>query len=149
MTLQIKISRRQAPGAAATLPLAAALGTGAADAAAPALGPATPKYSRFTMGAFEVTTLLAASAPMENPQSIFGQNVSAEEFAAVSQSNFLPADMVQFFFTPTVVNTGSELVLFDTGLSAQGTVGALEQAGYSADQVDTVVITHMHGDHIG
>ncbi|MFV2035403.1 MAG: MBL fold metallo-hydrolase, partial [Halocynthiibacter sp.] len=25
----------------------------------------------------------------------------------------------------------------------------LEQAGYSTDQVDTVVITHMHGDHIG
>ncbi|MGR3648958.1 MAG: MBL fold metallo-hydrolase, partial [Shimia sp.] len=26
---------------------------------------------------------------------------------------------------------------------------ALEAAGYSTDQVDTVVITHMHGDHIG
>ena len=25
----------------------------------------------------------------------------------------------------------------------------LEAAGYSADQIDRVVITHMHGDHIG
>jgi Zn-dependent hydrolases, including glyoxylases len=48
-----------------------------------------------------------------------------------------------------VVNTGSELVLFDTGLSAEGTLAALQAAGYAADQVDIVVLTHMHGDHIG
>ncbi len=40
-------------------------------------------------------------------------------------------------------------MLFDTGLNAAGTLGALEAAGYTADQIDVVVITHMHGDHIG
>jgi glyoxylase-like metal-dependent hydrolase (beta-lactamase superfamily II) len=40
-------------------------------------------------------------------------------------------------------------VLFDTGLNGAGTSAALAAAGYSPDQVDVVVITHMHGDHIG
>jgi glyoxylase-like metal-dependent hydrolase (beta-lactamase superfamily II) len=47
------------------------------------------------------------------------------------------------------VNTGSELVLFDTGLNAAGITAALAAAGYTPDQVDVVVVTHMHGDHIG
>jgi len=63
--------------------------------------------------------------------------------------NFIPTDKAQFFFTPTVVNTGSEVVLFDAGLAAAMTVPALEAAGITADQVDIVVLTHMHGDHIG
>ena len=76
-------------------------------------------------------------------------NVSAEEFAAVSAENFLPADKAQFFFTPTVVQAGGETVLFDTGLSAGGTLPALAAAGVAPEDVDVVVITHMHGDHIG
>ncbi|MEO0388255.1 MAG: MBL fold metallo-hydrolase, partial [Pseudomonadota bacterium] len=55
----------------------------------------------------------------------------------------------QFFFTPTVANTGAELILFDTGLNPAGITSALAAAGYSPDQIDKVVITHMHGDHIG
>ena len=36
-----------------------------------------------------------------------------------------------------------------TGLNAAGTTSVLAGAGYSPDQIDRVVITHMHGDHIG
>ena len=39
--------------------------------------------------------------------------------------------------------------MFDTGLNPQGITTAVEAAGYTTDQVDKVVITHMHGDHIG
>jgi glyoxylase-like metal-dependent hydrolase (beta-lactamase superfamily II) len=112
-------------------------------------GAAMPQFNRFTLGGFEVTTLLGGTATRGEPQSIFGMNVSAEEFADVSHSNFIPTDAAQFFFTPTVVNTGAELILFDTGLNPAATTEVLGAAGYGADQVDTVVITHMHGDHIG
>jgi len=57
--------------------------------------------------------------------------------------------MMQNFFIPTLVNTGADLVLFDTGLSSDGTLAALTAAGVTPDQVDVVVLTHMHGDHIG
>lgn len=146
-----RITRRAALTGAAALPLAGGLiaTTGPARAAAEMKGMAIAPYHRFKLGAFDVTALLAGTRTVEEPQSIFGMNVSSEEFAEVSAQSYLPVDKAQFFFTPTIVNTGSELILFDTGLNPQGITGAVEAAGYSPDQVDTVVITHMHGDHIG
>ncbi|WP_375229846.1 MBL fold metallo-hydrolase [Roseobacter sp. S98] len=148
MTQSPKFSRRAALAGAAALPLAAAT-AGAARAAAPIMGASMAPFQRLKVGSFDVTTLLAGSRAVEGPQNIFGMNVDADTFNAVSAENNLPVDAAQFFFTPTVVNNGSELVLFDTGLSGAGTTAALEAAGYTADQVDVVVITHMHGDHIG
>lgn len=144
----MKLTRRAALSLGASLPLAAAL-PHAAAAKAEMKGMDIAKSRRVKLGDFEVTTLLAGTATRDEPQSIFGMNVSPEEFAEVSQEAFLPVDKVQFFFTPTLVNTGAELILFDTGLNAEGITAAVEAAGYTADQVDKVVITHMHGDHIG
>lgn len=142
------LSRRSVLASAAALPLAAATAP-AARAAASMMGVGMTRFNRVTLGEFEVTTLLAATTPRPDPHSIFGLNVSAEEFDAVSEAANIPTDQAQFFFTPTVVNTGSELVLFDTGLNPDGITSALAAAGYTPDQVDVVVITHMHGDHIG
>lgn len=144
----LKMSRRHALGAAAALPFAGATAT-AAQAAAEMKGPMMAQAHRFTLGGFEVTAMLAGTRTVGEIQTIFGMNVPAEEFAAVSAENFIPADRAQFFFTPTVVNTGAELILFDTGLDPEGITGALAAAGYTPDQVDVVVLTHMHGDHIG
>lgn len=141
-------TRRQALAASAALPFAAAAAQPAL-AAAEMMDATKPTHNRIKLGAFDVTTLLAGTAARDEIQTIFGMNVSAEEFAAVSAENFIPADKSQFFFTPTVVNTGSELILFDTGLNPAGITAALGAAGYTPDQVDTVVLTHMHGDHIG
>ena len=58
-------------------------------------------------------------------------------------------------FTPVVVNTGSELVLFDTGngggrgKTRGHLVASLAAAGFQPEQIDIVVITHFHPDHIG
>jgi len=106
-------------------------------------------YNRFKLGDFEVTTLLAGTRTVPEPQTIFGLNATPEEFTAASEAAMIPTDKAQFFFTPTLVNTGSELVLFDTGLNGAGITTALAAAGYTPDQVDVVVLTHMHGDHIG
>ncbi|WP_101065882.1 MBL fold metallo-hydrolase [Roseovarius salinarum] len=148
MTHPVSLGRRALLGGAAALPLTAAL-PGLLNAAAPMQGPATTRFKRFRLGAFEVTTLLAASRTVPDPHGIFGQNVSDEAFAEASRAARIPTDRAQFFFTPTVVNTGAELILFDTGLNADGITGALGAAGYDPGQVDTVVITHMHPDHIG
>ena len=143
------LTRRQALAAAAAAPIAAGLVPGVAQAAAPLQGPQARLSNRFALGKFEVTALLAGTRTVENPKEIFGLNVSDEEFAAAAAAAFIPTDKAQFFFTPTLVNTGAELILFDTGVSAQGIVAALAEAGVTPDQVDTVVLTHMHGDHIG
>jgi len=148
MSTSPKFSRRTALIGAAALPLAAATAT-SSRAAAPMLGIAQENFRRVKVGSFEVTTLLAGTRPVEDPHKIFGLNVEAETFNSVSAAEGLSTDAAQFFFTPTLVNNGSELVLFDTGLQGAATVQAIESAGYTADQVDKVVITHMHGDHIG
>ncbi len=145
--MSVSLSRRAALAMGAAAPLAAA--TRPVLAGAEMKGPDTAKHHRFMLGDFEVTTLLVGSASRDEPQTIFGMNVSPEEFAKASEEAFIPADKVQFFFTPTVVNTGSELILFDTGLNPKGITSALDAAGYSPDQIDKVVITHMHGDHVG
>ena len=143
-----RLSRRQALFAGATMPLAAALPL-PVFAKAEMQGSGFAPWNRFKLGSFEVTTLIAGTRAGDQPQETFGTNASAEEFAALSAANFIPADRTQTFFTPTLVNTGAELVLFDTGLAAEGTLAALTAAGYTPDQVDVVVLTHMHGDHIG
>ena len=54
-----------------------------------------------------------------------------------------------------LINTGSKLVLIDTGAGSLfgPTLGrlpsSLAAAGYRPEQVDAVLITHMHGDHVG
>lgn len=122
---------------------------------APMLGASRPSFRRVTLGGFEVTTLLDGAVPVPGPQPIFGGNTSMEEVEGLLTENNLPADQMEFTFLPVLVNTGDSLVLFDTGNGegARPARGLLSQriaeAGYSADQVDTVVLTHMHPDHIG
>ncbi|WP_243612628.1 MBL fold metallo-hydrolase [Shimia aestuarii] len=142
------INRRSVLLGGAALPLAAATASPAL-AAAEMMGVGTTRFNRVKLGGFEVTTLLAGTRTVPNPQTIFGMNVDADTFAAASAKANIPTDAAQFFFTPTVVNTGSELILIDTGLNPAGITAALETAGYRPDQIDTVVITHMHGDHVG
>ena len=145
-----KVTRRAALGAGAAFSMLGATGAIVAPAKAQNAMSENAKKRSFMLGEFEVSTLLAGTrAVTDDPQGTFGMNVSAEEFAKVSEANFIPSDKTQFFFTPTIVKAGDDLVLFDTGLSAAGTLPALSQAGYSAESVTVVVITHMHGDHIG
>ena len=141
--------------AAPTIATGGLIGARPAGAAAPMLGPARPGFYRFQLGAFEVTTLLDGAVQLDGPHPIFGENQPAEDVAAFAEANFLPADRMEISFTPILVNTGANLVLFDAGNAAArrpgagNLVAAIEAAGYSAEQIDTLVITHFHGDHIG
>lgn len=149
MTLKspLNLSRRAALTGAAALPLAAAATTLRADGHA---AKAPMSHARaFKLGSMDVTTLLDGSAPRENPKQMFAADASDEEFAQISEENFISPDMAQFYFTPTVVQTGGETVLFDTGLGQGGIAKALADAGLTPDAVDVVVLTHMHPDHIG
>jgi len=144
----MKLNRRQALLAGTAAPFAAAI-PASAQAGAHASIASKPVHSDFALGEFRVTTLLAGSRSVDGPKGIFGLNVDDETFATVSEENFIGTEAAQFYFTPTVVNTGSEVILFDAGLNAGGTTAALAAAGYTPDDITHVVLTHMHGDHIG
>ncbi|WP_027133925.1 MBL fold metallo-hydrolase [Geminicoccus roseus] len=126
-----------------------------ARAATPMQDLARPSFYRFDLGGFRVTTLLDGYVQGDGPHPIFGQDQPAEAVHELAQMNFLPPEKMENSFTPVLVNTGSELVLFDTGNAparrpnAGNLVETMKAAGYEPGQVSVVVITHMHGDHIG
>ncbi len=144
-------TRRRFMAASAALVAAPALiGTPrSASAKAELQGSARPRFARFKLGTCEVTILHIGGSVVENIQSTFGVGAPAEEFRALAEANFLPADKSFSTLAPVVVNTGSEVILFDTGISASGLIPALDAAGLKADQIDLVVLTHLHPDHIG
>jgi len=139
----------------------AALASTAAFAATPVLakapfgGPLEPSLRRFMLGDFEVTVISDGSAMRDSLHPMFGANTDASEVSALALENNLPASNVQFYFHPTIVNTGNEVILFDTGngagaLPQRGQLAAnMAASGISPADVDVVVLTHMHPDHIG
>lgn len=129
---------------------------GAANAAPAPVGTQPPAFYRFRLGDFEVTTISDGVRVATGPYPIFGQNQSPSTVADLLEKNFLPTDRFANGFTPILVNTGTELVLFDTGLgegAREGGMGKLREglqaSGYEPEDVSIVVLTHFHGDHIG
>lgn len=157
-TTGFKATRRDALKLAGSVAALGAIAGGvpmAAHAAAPMLGVMRPSIYRFKLGAFEVTTILDGFVQGNGPHPTFGSNQPAETVQAVVAAHGLPTTRHENPYVVTVVNTGKELVLFDAG-NAKGrmkTAGHLSDllvtAGYSPAQVDVVVITHGHPDHIG
>lgn len=124
-------------------------------ASAAMLGVHRPQLYRFIFGNFEVTTILDGVAQMDGPHPFFGVNQSPETVQNYAREHHLPTDWFENGFVPVLVNTGNELVLFDTGFgAARRGSGAgnlrklLNSAGYGPEQIDVVVITHGHPDHI-
>ncbi|MEM9046619.1 MAG: MBL fold metallo-hydrolase [Pseudomonadota bacterium] len=136
---------------------ATALAASPALAKAPLLGIERPSHYRFKIGDFEVTTILDGAVQIPGPHPIFGENTTAEDVQALATANLLPAEQLEIPFSVTLVNTGNELILFDSGNgeitnrrpNAGNLLASLGDAGYSADQIDHVVMTHFHPDHIG
>src|SRR3546814_13827501 len=79
------------------------------------LGPDRPTHYRFKLGSFEVTTLLDGYVHLDGPHPIFGMDQSAEAVQAYAAENRLPTNRMEISFTQVLVNTGKELLRFDTG----------------------------------
>jgi len=143
--------------ALAAAPLARGLVT-PAEAAAAKLGAWQPRHWRYKVGAFEVTTIADSEAFIDGPFPLIGGNAAEEDVRRLMRENLLPEGRYQPGFSPTLVNTGRELVLFDTGNGENGFVPRpeggwlareLAPAGFKAEDVDVIVLSHGHPDHVG
>jgi glyoxylase-like metal-dependent hydrolase (beta-lactamase superfamily II) len=126
-------------------------------------GEMQPAIYRFRLGSFEVASILDSKIIREGLTPSHGGEPLAAEVRALARANRIDPDRYEHPFIPSLVNTGRELVLFDTGNCAlqreydqlrgrlpEGLlVERLAQAGYKPQDVDVVVITHGHPDHIG
>jgi glyoxylase-like metal-dependent hydrolase (beta-lactamase superfamily II) len=115
-----------------------------------------PDIHRFSLGDFEIVVVKDGSRASGAPGETFGTNQTAEDVGTLLEQNFLPKDNFVNSFAPVLINTGSDRILFDTGFGEGGRaagngrlVEGLAAAGYLPEDISVVVLTHLHGDHIG
>lgn len=125
-----------------------------ANAAAPPVGKQAPGFYRLKVGSFEVTSLLDGARTVKLETNPY-RNTTLEAVQAALEAGFMRKDQVSIQFHPTLVNTGSKLVLIDTGngpgsrqVGTGLTPDNLAAAGVDQKSVDVVIISHFHGDHI-
>nr|WP_164856494.1 MBL fold metallo-hydrolase [Sinorhizobium meliloti] len=159
MTMAFQLKRRTLFAAGAGALAAPGLLAGIAGAQETAEKDGMGKSADFRtlkLGSFKVTVISDGTRAADKPHEIFGTDQPAESVSKLLEQNFLPTSGFVNGFSPVLVDTGSEVVLFDTGLGEGGREAGsgklaegLKAAGYAPEQVTVVVITHMHGDHIG
>lgn len=119
--------------------------------AAPAAASVTP-LAQIRIGRFTVTALTDGYADM--PYTFFPGRTAAEVEQAATLQFVARSSGVRFVFNQYLIEDGERRILLDTGPAGSiGQTGALPQAlaalGLRRDQIDAVIVTHMHQDHMG
>jgi glyoxylase-like metal-dependent hydrolase (beta-lactamase superfamily II) len=149
------VSRRSLLALGAGLGATTLLG-GSAEARAPKLGTQSPYWHRFNLGGAEVTVVSDGPLPLGPPKGTF-IGVPDDEVKKMLSDNFLSPDNIVLEQNSPIVNTGDKLILFDTGMGTSKLFGAttgrqqksMAEAGIKPEDIDAVVLSHAHIDHIG
>jgi glyoxylase-like metal-dependent hydrolase (beta-lactamase superfamily II) len=149
------VSRRSLLALGAGLGATAMMGDSAL-ARAPKVGTQSPYFYRFNVGAAEVTVVSDGPLSLGDPKGTF-TGVPDDELRKMLSDNFLSPTNVVLQQNSPVVNMGDKLVLFDTGLGTTKGFGpttgrqqkSLAEAGIKPEDIDAVVFSHGHPDHVG
>jgi glyoxylase-like metal-dependent hydrolase (beta-lactamase superfamily II) len=127
-------------------------GPNAALAAAPQHHDQVPGFYRLKVGDLEVTALFDGTGVFD-PRWLNGTKATMNGVVKALDEDPHMLDVVDMGF---LVNTGRQLILVDAGAGtwwgggALGRLGgSLRSAGYLPEEVDIVLVTHLHSDHVG
>lgn len=112
-----------------------------------------PFWYRFAVGQFECTVVSDGTLPLGDPAAPF-PDAPRDQLLGLLERRFLPRDRWDADENVLVVNTGDQLVMFDSGIGGSpGGAGRLIEnlraSGIVPEQIDALVISHAHPDHIG
>jgi glyoxylase-like metal-dependent hydrolase (beta-lactamase superfamily II) len=128
------------------------------------VGVQAPGFYRMRLGRFEVTALLDGTHPFPIPsvmvrarpdgipEPLVQARPGEAEALLAEQHLTMPYEGSINAF---LINTGTRLVLIDSGAGALygaccgRLVANMRAAGYQPEQVDDVLLTHLHADHVG
>lgn len=151
--MKLKLISLLAAAVFATAPIAWADAVAAPDQATASVGwtaQQAPGYYRFALGDFRVTVLSDGTAPRDVSKIMSKPDEVRAAYAASHET--LPVELSINCF---LIDTGSHKMLVDTGageLFGAGSgqlVANLRAAGYQPQDVDVILLTHIHGDHSG
>jgi len=153
----MSLSRREIMGASAVA-VAASMAAPPLRAAAPQTGQQAPGFYRYRVGSIEITVVNDGVSRMPIGEG-FVENASKDQINAALEAAFLEKDFYAGPYNPIVINTGTKVALVDTGTgeaafkASKGLNGrllpiSLAAAGFDANAIDAVIISHYHLDHI-
>ena len=120
-------------------------------AATPLVGAQLPQVYRRKLGNYEITVL--ADGYLDLPHQIWA-GLSPEEIDGHLTKSFLPTGSMRNGVNAYLINTGKKLILVDSG--ARDLFGPnaglfptnLAAVGVKPEDIDQVLITHVHPDHV-
>lgn len=115
-------------------------------------GRALPGSYRYWIGEVEITAI--HDGINRRPLEGLVRNAPLDEVQKAMADRFLPTDVLPITFTALVLRTAGRTILIDTGNGDAGAktagkfMAGFRAAGFDPKDVDTVIISHFHGDHI-
>ena len=121
-------------------------------AKAPLSGIQNAGFYRYKIGDIEATAITDGFS--ERPLAGFIKNAELADVKAVLAQSAILEEILRIPFTTTVLNISGQLVLIDTGNGDMGSpttgqwMANFKAAGFMPEQVDLIIFSHFHQDHI-
>jgi glyoxylase-like metal-dependent hydrolase (beta-lactamase superfamily II) len=111
----------------------------------------------FAVGEFDCTVVSDGSFAYPNPRRLFFSNAEQDELATALERHGIDPESWETYVSPypcLLIRTDDGTVLVDTGGGGLGDhtgrlLRNLKQVGTPPEAIDTVLLSHIHPDHVG